>query len=115
MEISVCYLFKYIYYLKEVNVGGQLFKNLILWLVIFVTVVALWQFFDARLKKDPSIAYSDFLAKLERGEIKEVEFKGDEIEAYETKKEESKKSFKTVGPANEELISTLKTKGIVFS
>src|SRR3990172_2300693 len=117
MEISVCYLFKYIYYLKEVNVGGQLFKNLILWLVIFVTVVALWQFVKSlspQITYD-KIGYSDFLARLERGEIKEVVFKGDEIEVYEAEKDKSKKGFKTVGPANEDLISALKTKGIVFS
>ena len=97
--------------------GGQLFKNLILWLVIFVTVVALWQFvkgLSPQITYD-KIGYSDFLARLERGEIKEVAFKGDEIEAYEANKEKSKTGFKTVGPANEDLISTLKTKGIVFS
>ncbi len=97
--------------------GGQLFKNLILWLVIFVTVVALWQFVKSlspQITYD-KIGYSDFLARLERGEIKEVAFKGDEIEAYEANKEKSKTGFKTVGPANEDLISTLKTKGIVFS
>lgn len=97
--------------------GGQLFKNLILWLVIFVTVVALWQFVKSlspQITYD-KIGYSDFLARLEQGEIKEVVFKGDEIEAYEAMKEESKKGFKTVGPANEDLISALKTKGIVFS
>ncbi len=97
--------------------GGQLFKNLILWLVIFVTVVALWQFVKSLSPQFTydKIGYSDFLARLERGEIKEVAFKGDEIEAYETNKEKSKKGFKTVGPANEDLISALKTKGIVFS
>ena len=95
--------------------GGQLFKNLILWLVIFVTIIALYQFLQTPRDSYVKIPYSEFLASLERGEIKEVVFKGDEIEAYEAKKEESQKGFKTVGPANEDLISTLKTKGIVFS
>jgi len=98
-------------------VGGQLFKNLILWLVIFVTIIAVYQFLHTPRNSYVEIPYSEFLASLERGEIKEVVFKGDEIEAYKGRKEESPKGFdfETVGPANEDLISTLKTKGIVFS
>jgi cell division protease FtsH len=97
-------------------VGGQLFKNLILWLVIFVTIIALYQFLQTPRNSYVEIPYSEFLAKLEQGEIKEVEFKGDDIKGtYTVNKEGSQKGFKTVGPANEDLISSLKTKGIAFS
>jgi cell division protease FtsH len=100
---------------KEANVSSQLFKNLILWLVIFVTIIALYQFLQTPRSSYVEIPYSEFLTSIEQGEIKDVEFKGDEIRGtYSNKKEESQKGFKTAGPANDELIKTLKEKGVAF-
>lgn len=100
---------------KEANVSSQLFKNLILWLVIFVTIIALYQFLQTPKSSYAEIPYSEFLTSVEQGEVKDVEFKGDEIRGtYSNKKDESQRGFKTTGPASDELIKTLKKNGVSF-
>jgi len=94
-------------------VSSQLFKNLILWLVIFVTIIALYQFLQTPRSSYAEISYSEFLTSVEQGEIKDVEFKGDEIRGT-YRKDESQKGFKTTGPASDELIKTLKKNGVSF-
>lgn len=93
--------------------SSQLFKNLILWLVIFVTIIALYQFLQTPRSSYAEIPYSEFLTSVEQGEIKDVEFKGDEIRGT-YRKDESQKGFKTTGPASDELIKTLKKNGVSF-
>ncbi len=95
--------------------NSQLFKNLILWLVIFVTIIALYQFLQTPRASYTEIPYSEFLKGVAQGEVKDVEFKGDEIKGtYSDKKEESQKNFKTTGPASDELIKSLREKGVGF-
>lgn len=102
-------------YSKEANVSSQLFKNLILWLVIFVTIIALYQFLQTPRSSYAEIPYSEFLTSIEQGEVKDVEFKGDEIKGtYSNRKDESQRGFKTAGPASDELIKTLKKNGVAF-
>ena len=97
--------------------SSQLFKNLILWIVIFVAIIALYQLLHTPRSNFQEIPYSNFLSNLERGEIRDVEFKGDEIRgSYSTNSgvEQSHQGFKTVGPASDELIKTLVEKGVAF-
>lgn len=94
--------------------SNQLFKNLILWLVIFVTIIAVYQFVHTPQSKYDEIAYSEFLANLEQGEVEEVEFRGEEIRGSYTNEEGPDGGFRTVGPASDELISTLREKGVAF-
>ncbi len=95
--------------------SSQLFKNLILWLVIFVTIIALYQFLQTPRSSYAEIPYSEFLTSIEKGEVKDVEFKGDEIRGtYSNKKDESQRGFKTAGPTSDELIKTLKKNGVAF-
>jgi cell division protease FtsH len=96
-------------------VSGQLFKNLILWIVIFVAIIALYQLIQTPRNNYIEIPYSEFLKNLENGEVKEVEFKGEEIKGtYATKKSELGHGFRTVGPASDELIKTLREKNVAF-
>ncbi len=95
--------------------NSQLFKNLVLWLVIFVAIIALYQLVHTPRVGYKEIPYSEFLANLDSGEIKDLEFKGEEINGqYVESTEDAVKSFKTVGPANDQLIKTLEEKGITF-
>ncbi len=95
--------------------NSQLFKNLVLWLVIFVAIIALYQLVHTPRIGYKEIPYSEFLANLDSGEIKDLEFKGEEINGqYVESTEDAVKSFKTVGPANDQLIKTLEEKGITF-
>ena len=93
--------------------SSQLFKNLLLWLVIFIAIIALYQLINTPQSNYKDIPYSQFLKSLDRGEIDKVEFKGEEIKG--TYKGEIQNGFKTTGPASDDLIKTLKEKDIAFS
>ena len=52
---------------------------------------------------------------MDSGDVKEIEFKGEEIQGkYFGASEDSGASFKTIGPANDQLIKTLEEKGVTF-
>ena len=95
--------------------NSQLFKNLVLWLVIFVAIIALYQLVHTPRVGYEEIPYSEFLSSLDSGDVKEIEFKGEEIQGkYVGASEDSGASFKTIGPANDQLIKTLEEKGVTF-
>lgn len=94
--------------------SSQLFKNLILWLVIFVAIIALYQLIHTPQSNYKEITYSEFLKSLENGEIEKLEFNGEEIKGTYSK-DELQQGFRTTGPANDELIKTLKEKNVAFS
>ncbi|MGB3364873.1 MAG: ATP-dependent zinc metalloprotease FtsH [Thermodesulfobacteriota bacterium] len=95
--------------------NSQLFKNLVLWLVIFVAIIALYQLVQTPRTGYEEIPYSEFLANLDSGDIKDLEFKGEEIRGqYIGSTEDDVRSFKTIGPANDQLIKTLEEKGVTF-
>ena len=85
-------------------------------MVIFVAIIALYQLVHTPRTNVQEIPYSDFLASVEKGEVKDLEFKGEEIKGKFTNPvgEQPADGFKTVGPANEDLIKTLNEKGITF-
>ncbi len=96
--------------------NSQLFKNLILWLVIFVAIIALYQLVHTPRSNYIEIPYSEFIKNVDKGDIKDVEFRDDEIRGEYTAAQsvEGSKGFKTYGPASDELIKKLEKKGITF-
>ncbi|MCI0480460.1 MAG: ATP-dependent metallopeptidase FtsH/Yme1/Tma family protein, partial [Candidatus Dadabacteria bacterium] len=96
--------------------NSQLFKNLVLWLVIFVAIIALYQLVHTPRSNVQEIPYSDFLSNVEKGEVKDLEFKGEEIKGQYTNPvgDQAVEGFKTMGPANDDLIKKLEDKGITF-
>lgn len=96
--------------------NSQLFKNLVLWLVIFVAIIALYQLVHTPRSNFQEIPYSDFLANVDKGEVKDLDFKGDEIKGQYTNPagDQTLEGFKTVGPANDDLIKKLEAKNISF-
>ena len=89
--------------------NSQLFKNLVLWLVIFVAIIALYQLVHTPRSNIQEIPYSDFLSNVEKGEVKDLDFKGEEIKGQYTNPvgDQSAEGFKTMGPANDDLIKKL--------
>lgn len=89
---------------------------MVLWLVIFVAIIALYQLVHTPRTNVQEIPYSDFLASVDKGEVKDLEFKGEEIKGkfVSPAGDQATDGFKTVGPASEELIKTLNAKGITF-
>jgi len=95
--------------------NSPLLKNLVLWLVIFVAIIALYQLVNTPREGSQEIPYSEFLANLDSGDVKDLEFKGEEIKGqYVGSSDDSTASFKTTGPANDQLIKTLEEKGVTF-
>jgi len=104
----------YILYREIMN---QLFKNIVLWLVIFVTFIALYQFFQTPRKDFNEIAFSEFLSNLKNDEISEVVIKGEEIKGNYINKKATKgelSGFKTIGIVNDEVLKLLQEHKVVF-
>jgi len=97
-------------------VNSQLFKNLILWLVIFVAIIALYQLVHTPRSNYIEIPYSEFIKNVDKGDIKDVEFRDDEIRGEYTAAQsvEGSQGFKTYGPGSDELIKKLEKNGITF-
>jgi len=97
-------------------VNSQLFKNLVLWLVIFVAIIALYQLVHTPRSNFQEIPYSEFLTNVDKGEVKDLEFKGEEIKGQYTNPtgDQTTDGFKTIGPANDDLIKKLEAKNISF-
>jgi len=87
------------------------YKNLALWLVISLMMIMLFNIFNKSEPMANSIAYSEFLASMEAGEIAEVMIKGNAITGTRL----DGRKFKTYAPNDPELIKSLRDRGIKIS
>ena len=51
---------------------NQFSRNLLLWALISLAMVVLFNLFNQPYSSQQSLAYSDFLAQVDRGEVKDV-------------------------------------------
>ncbi len=58
---------------------NQFYKNLVLWMVIGLIVILLFNLFQANAPAKEEIVFSDFLKKVEVGEVKEVTIRGNAV------------------------------------
>ena len=97
--------------------NSNILKNLALWLVVFVIIIALYQFINTPRATYKEIAYSEFLTLVEQNDVNNIEFSENNITGNirypETGSDITK--FKTVGPSTEDLINDLKSENISFS
>jgi cell division protease FtsH len=84
------------------------YKNLALWLVISLVMIALFNLFNKPQTTKEPVSYTDFLASVEKGEVLSVTIQGDDIQGFLV----GGKKFKTYTPRDPELIKTLRDKGI---
>ncbi len=84
------------------------YKNLALWLVIFLLMVLIFNLFQNRAPLDNEISYSDFLNRVEKGEVATVKIQGDDIHGTDTQG----KSFRSVAPKDTDLIKRLRDKNV---
>ncbi|MFH1148660.1 MAG: ATP-dependent zinc metalloprotease FtsH [Pseudomonadota bacterium] len=80
------------------------YKNLSLWLIIGLIMILLFQFFNHTDQDRTEITYSDFLDKLEKGEVAQVTIQGDRVFG----KYKDAKGFKAYIPKDAELVKTLR-------
>jgi len=86
-------------------------KNILLWVTLVLILVLLWHFIQESNQPYQELPYSEFIDRLQSGEISKVTISGQEIEG---KFSEVEQYFRTVGPAQgEELQKLLEEKGVL--
>ena len=85
-------------------------RNLALWVIIALLVFALFNMFQGASQRgqQDSLAFSDFTAAVERGQVKDVTIKGDNITGHYR----DGQRFGTYAPNDPTLISKLTQKGV---
>lgn len=86
---------------------NQLYKNLALWLVIFLIVIMLFKIFQQQETTKTTIPYSDFLSMVDSGNVFDVTIQGDNISGNFPQG-----TFRTYAPKDPELIRTLRERGV---
>ena len=90
--------------------SANIFRNLVLWVAIFVGVFAVYQFMNTSANVYSEISYSKFLEHLDNDRLARVEF-GENIIRGELKNADPEdRGFTTTGPAGEILIAKLEKK-----
>ena len=88
-------------------------KNLMLWIAVALAVLVLFNMFENTSSRSAgsSLAYSDFLARVDSGEVHDVTIQGRDISGHL----QDKRSFTTYAPNDPNLISTLEAQGVKIS
>ena len=84
------------------------YKNLALWMVIGLIVILLFQLFQQNQSPRGEIVFSDFLKKVETGEVREVTLKGNNVSGRMS----DGSSFRTFTADYPDLVKSLKDKGV---
>ncbi|QPJ66082.1 MAG: ATP-dependent metallopeptidase FtsH/Yme1/Tma family protein [Candidatus Nitrohelix vancouverensis] len=88
---------------------NQFYKNLALWLIIGLILIALFNAFNRPLAPQSEVIFSDFMEQVENGQVKEVMIQGDNVSG----KYLDGRSFQTVTPPKDpDLIRNLREKNI---
>ena len=85
-------------------------KNIAVWVIISLVLIAIFNVFQGNSSKSSNnaIAYSDFLARVNSGEVREVSIQGDKIFGSSN----SGVPFYSFIPKEDELANKLSEKGI---
>ncbi|MBO0735121.1 MAG: ATP-dependent zinc metalloprotease FtsH [Alphaproteobacteria bacterium] len=85
-------------------------KNLALWIVIGLLLVALFNLFQTSSSRGPqsTLAFSDFLNDVNRGQVADVTIQGNNISGHFT----DSRGFTTYAPNDPNLVSRLTDKGV---
>ena len=88
-------------------------KNLALWIVIGLLLVALFNLFQTSSNRGPqsTLAFSDFLNDVNRGQVSDVTIQGNTINGHFT----DSRAFSTYAPNDPSLVTKLVDKGVRIS
>ncbi len=89
------------------------FRNFAVWVIIAMLLFALFNLFQqpGSSTRADTLSYSEFIAKVEAGAVRDVTIAGDQI----TGKLNDGKAFETVAPNDPNLVTTLSEKGVNIS
>jgi cell division protease FtsH len=85
-------------------------RNAVLWLVIILLIFALFNLFQgtSATLQQPPLRYTDFLDRVESGEVNEITLQGQEI----TGKFRDGAAFKTMAPENTDVFAAMRENGV---
>jgi cell division protease FtsH len=86
------------------------YKNLALWLVISLMMILLFNLFNQSRIQDSEISYTEFMARVEKGNVAGVVIQGQEISGTQV----DGARFKTFAPDDADLINTLRSRGVTI-
>ena len=84
------------------------FKNLALWLVIGLIMVLVFNIFNSNQPMQKELIFSDFMMKVERGEVSDVIIKGNDIAGRLA----DNSAFRTYTPDDKDMIGLLRKQGV---
>jgi cell division protease FtsH len=90
----------------------NLTKNFMLWIIIALLLIALFNLFDggAGRGNQAELSYSEFLTRVESGEVSDVTIQGSNITGHTT----DSQAFVTYAPDDPELVSKLEANGVAI-
>ncbi|HEY6363259.1 MAG TPA: ATP-dependent zinc metalloprotease FtsH [Candidatus Binatia bacterium] len=83
-------------------------KHIAPWLVLALVLFMLFSVFSKQYRREPEIVFSEFMAAVERGDVREVVIQGHNIEG----KYKNGESFRTFVPDDPELVKSLRVKQV---
>ena len=83
-------------------------KNLILWVIIAIVLMSVFNSFSTQKPKSQQLPYSEFLEEVDRGTVQKVEINGRAIEGTTL----SGQRFSTYSPGDDGLVSDLLNNGV---
>jgi hypothetical protein len=92
----------------EVTVLNNFYRNLSLWVVIGLVVILLYNLFSVRPQPVTELVYSEFLSRVEAGEVEEVLLKGRDIAG----KFQDGTQFSTYSAEDPDLVPYLREQGV---
>jgi len=88
------------------------FKQIVTWIVLAIAAMSLWYLVmkSSTGQKESELSFTEFMARVERGEVRSATIKGSDVRGKLT---DDKQSYRTVVPANyPEMYKTLRDKGV---
>jgi cell division protease FtsH len=86
----------------------NVYRNLFIWLIIGVMMILLFNLFSAPKKTEQEIIFSEFMTRLEGGDVEEVTIKGNNV----TGQLRGGKKFKTYTAEYPDLVEILRSKNV---
>jgi cell division protease FtsH len=84
------------------------YKNLALWMVIGLIVILLFNLFQQKESTRDEISFSEFLKRVDAGEVREVTFRGNAVNGRFS----SNESFRTLTPEYPDMVKMLRDRGV---
>ncbi len=98
---------------KNSNPGPSLFRELIGWALLFLIVWGAWEIFKQPATQPKTLTYTEFVTKVEDGQVKDVKFEISDVIQTGTGTLKDGTTFTTIAPLYDaQLYSLLEQKGV---